>query len=222
MLLDYIRSLEITLAELPKGNIYIEINNSRVEAAARDNIHLALGWADPPRTKWSILSRVWSLQRWILIKTVPSLPFSFHTFFLPYLFPSLPISFPPYHLPYLPPSLPISFSTYLLPYLFTSLLISFPTYLLPYLHKKKQVKFIVIHCTNLITPIKKLLVLSFELYLNFFKLYFSDIWSCHILHVTIIFEWWAMDNWVGGALLFYISCCPPYKKDGKKSKKHKV
>ena len=43
MLLDYIRSLEITLAELPKGNIYIEINNARVEAAARDNIHLALG-----------------------------------------------------------------------------------------------------------------------------------------------------------------------------------
>ena len=51
MLPDYIRSLEITLTELPKGFFLMEINNSRVEAAARDNIHLALGGADPPRAR---------------------------------------------------------------------------------------------------------------------------------------------------------------------------
>ena len=63
MLLDYIRSLEITLTELPKGFFLMEINNSRVEAAARDNIHLALGGADPPRARRLYLARDQSLQR---------------------------------------------------------------------------------------------------------------------------------------------------------------
>jgi len=41
----------------------MEINNSRVEAAARENVHLALGGTDPPRTRRLYLARDQSLQR---------------------------------------------------------------------------------------------------------------------------------------------------------------